>query len=73
MFYVFNMTKRKGLSMACGFGVLIAILIILYFMGINILNAESFMDAVISFIIILAIYTIAYCFFYYVIFRGVEN
>ena len=73
MFYVFNMTKRKGLSMACGFGVLIAILIVLYFMGITLLNAETFMDAVIVFIIVLVIYTIAYSFFYYVIFRSVEN
>jgi len=73
--YISPITKRKGLSIGFSIGILIAIWIIFYFLKIEIFNfgAKSTMDIVISIIIIFLIYTIAFCFFYFVIFRGVEN
>ncbi|MFX0186566.1 MAG: hypothetical protein ACFE8A_02400 [Candidatus Hodarchaeota archaeon] len=63
--------------MVFAFGVVIVIWIILYFMGCsigtNMINPATFIDALISFIILLVIYIVVYCFFYYVIFRKVEK
>ena len=75
--FIGSMTKRKLISMAFAFGVVIVIWINLYFSGCsignNIINPATFMDALIAFIILLVIYIVIYCFFYYVIFRNVEK